>query len=230
MFGRSKPVLFEPYGRRRSRKGLPRWLVLLLLGAALGVGGVILVQERYLPPRLSAAEATALRGDFEHADAERLRLKVELETTTKRLQAALAEHAGQADELEASQLAAQRLQTDLAAVVASLPPDPRGGAVAVRAGRFTAQAGTLAYDVVLTRQPAAGKPLPGVVRMVVAGVSARGGETAVTLEPVAVSIGAHEVVRGSAPLPDGFKPRETTIQVLDRAAGKQLGMRVIRVE
>jgi hypothetical protein len=37
-------------------------------------------------------------------------------------------------------------------------------------------------------------------------------------------------VRGSQALPDGFKPRETTIQVLDRVAGKPLGMRVMLVK
>ena len=230
MFGQRKPVLFEPYGRRRARWRPPGWLWLLLLGIALGAGGVLFVQERYLPPRLSAAAGAALRGDYERADAERQRLKGELGGEAQRLQTALAERASLADELAASRLAAQRLQDDLGAVVASLPADPRGGTVAVRAGHFSAQGGTLAYDVVLTRQGAAGKALPGVVRMVVAGVSQRGNEAAVTLEPVAVSIGAHQVVRGRAPLPDGFKPRQTTIQVLDRAAGRLLGMRVLRIE
>ena len=51
MFGRSRPVIFNPYGRRRSRFRVPRWLVLLLVGAALGMAGVLAVQERWLPPR-----------------------------------------------------------------------------------------------------------------------------------------------------------------------------------
>ena len=39
----------------------PRWLVLLIGGIAVGAAGVVLVQERYLPPRrLSAAEADLL--------------------------------------------------------------------------------------------------------------------------------------------------------------------------
>src|SRR5439155_11951312 len=54
MFGQSKAVIFEPYGRRRSRRTVPRWLVLLLSGIVVGAGGVVFVQERYLPPRLSA--------------------------------------------------------------------------------------------------------------------------------------------------------------------------------
>ena len=46
MLGSSKPVVFDPYGGRRKRRGVPRWLVLLLLGIAAGAGGVIYVQER----------------------------------------------------------------------------------------------------------------------------------------------------------------------------------------
>jgi hypothetical protein len=51
-----------------------------------------------------------------------------------------------------------------------------------------------------------------------------------TLEPVAIKVGEYESVRGTAPLPDGFKPRQTTIQVLDRVDGKRVGMRVINVK
>ena len=41
--------------------------------------------------------------------------------------------------------------------------------------------------------------------------------------------GSHEVLRGSAPLPAGFRPKETTIQVMDRAGGRSLGRRVMLV-
>ena len=64
MLGRSRPVEFNPYGRRRSRRRFPRWLLLLLVGVAVGAGGVVLVQERYLPPRLSAEASTRLAGSL----------------------------------------------------------------------------------------------------------------------------------------------------------------------
>jgi hypothetical protein len=229
MFGRSKAVTFEPYGRRRSRRRLPRWLVLLLSGVAIGAAGVVFVQERYLPPRLSADASAELHGAFDRADAERLRLKGELGDTAKRLEGALAENKGLADELAASRATAARLHDDVASVVASLPPDPRGGGVEVRAARFTAQGGMLAYDVVLTRERASDHPMAGLMQLVVGGESAQRAETSVTLKPIAVSIGSHEIVRGSLPLPEGFTPRQTTIQVLDRPAGKVLGMRVLLV-
>jgi hypothetical protein len=230
MFGQSKPIPFEPYGRRRSRWRLPRWLVLLLVGMAIGAAGVVIVQERYMPPRLSASASAELRSALEAANAERLRLKGELGETTKRLAAALADTKGLSDELATSRASAEHLRADLLSVVAALPPDPRGGGVEVRAGRFTAKGGMLAYDVVLTRERAGDKPMAGVMQFVVEGESARGAQATSTLKPVALSIGSQEIVRGSLALPEGFRPRQTTVQVLDRISGKSLGMRVMLVK
>jgi hypothetical protein len=231
MFGSSKPVVLEPYSRRRSRRLMPRWLVLLLTGAALGVGGVILVQERHLPPRLSAAESAQLRSAFEEAESDRQRLKLELVDTTKRLETALGENKQLSEQLSESRQAVEDLRNDVGTLVASLPPDPRGGAISVRAARITTKGQKLDYDVVLSRDRAsAGKPLTGVMRLVVAGDSARGPETKIASAPIAISVGAYESLRGSLPLPEGFKPRQTTISLQDRVDGKQLGMRVVYVK
>jgi len=131
--------------------------------------------------------------------------------------------------LASSRTQAERLREDLAAVVQSLPPDPRGGSVEVRAGLFNVRDGALDYQVVLLREGSARKPLAGVLQFTVAGESARGAPATLALQPIALTMGSHEVMRGSVPLPDGFKPRQTTVQVLDRAAGKALGMRVLLV-
>jgi hypothetical protein len=229
MFGRRQPVLFNSYGSRRRRKLVPRWLVLMLLGLVIGAAGVIFVQERYLPPRLSASASTELRESFERADAERVRLQRELTDTAKRLDSALAERKAMAAELATSNETVKRLREDVSALVASLPPDPRSGAVSIRAARFAVDGGALAYDVVLSRERTNGKPLGGVMQLVVAGQSGKGGEERVALEPVPVSVGAYDSVRGSLPLPQGFRPQQTTVQVLDRVGGKLLGMRVLYV-
>ena len=229
MLGSSKPVPFDPYRRRRSRWRMPRWLILLLSGTAIGAGGVVLVQERYLPPRLSATETISLRSAYDEAEAARLRLKGELADTTKRLQTALADQKAQADQLTASQATVERLRLDLTSTVDSLPPDPRGGTVEVRAARFIAKGGKLAYDLVLTRERATATPLPAVVQLLVEGDSARGGDTTIKSPAFALTVAAHEIVRGSLPLPDGFRARLTTIQVLDRS-GRPLGMRVLPVK
>ena len=117
---------------------------------------------------------------------------------------------------------------DIASLVASLPPDPRNTPVAVRAARFEVQGDTLAYNVVLSREHAGENPFGGVMQLVVAGASGRADDT-VTLTPVPISVGLYDTVRGSLPLPQGFKPRQTTIHVLDKVGGKLMGMRVINV-
>lgn len=225
MSAKFKPVVFDPYRRRGWR--VPRWLVLLLLGVALGAGGVYFVQERYLP-RLSVEESAKLRSTLGETEAERARLQRELGDTAKALDTANADVKQLKEELAAGRATVERQREELAAVVAALPPDPRGGSVEVRAGRFVIARGALVYDVVLTRDSATGKPLAGTLQLSATGESARGGEVTVPLKPVEVSIGSHAIVRGSQPLPEGFKPRQTTIQVLDRA-GKPLGMRVMLV-
>jgi len=229
MLGSStKPIPFDPYGRRRSRRGIPRWLLLMLLGVALGIAGVIYVQERHLPPRLGADASARLRESFEGADAERQRLQAELGATAERLRSTLDENKRLASEASARGDTVKSLRQDIAALVASLPPDPRGTPVAVRAARFEVQGDALAYNVVLSREHAGKNPFGGVLQLVVAGASGRANDT-VTMAPVPISIGLYDTVRGSLPLPQGFKPRQTTIQVLDKAGGKLLGMRVMNV-
>jgi len=229
MFDRFKPVPFEPYGRRRSRWRLPRWLVLLLIGVLAGVAGIIYVQERHLPARLSAGESTRLKAAYEQADTQRNQLRGQLEETSKRLDAALAESQRAAAELESSRALITRLRTDVSAAVAAMPPDPRGGSVEVRSGQFSVNGGALAYQVVLSRAQGTSKPLDGTMQLVVSADPA-GGAGATTLKPIEFSIGAHEVVRGSVPLPDGVKPRQVTIRLQERGSGRALGMRVLLVQ
>ena len=231
MLGRPKPVIFEPYGSRRARRrGPPRWLILLLVGVGLGVGGVILVQERYMAPRLSAHDAAELRTAFERAESERVRLQAELGTTTKKLDATLAEKQALTTELAKSRDATEHLKQDVSSVLASLPPDPRGGAIEVRTGRFAVEGGKLVYDVMLSRKRTASTPFTGVVQFVVSGESNRGGDNSFSSKPMPLSIDAYQSVRGALPIPDGFKPTQATIRVLDRPDGRQQGMRVLFVE
>ena len=229
MFGRSRPVTFDPYGRRRARRGPPPWLVLLVCGIGVGAAGIVYVQERWLPPRLSADASARLRTAFDKAEAERTRLGAELADTTHRLETAQGERDGLAKQLAASKEATTALRADVAALVDALPPDPRGGTVGVRAARFEVQGTSLVYEVVLSRDRPGNQPLAGVMQLVVAGAGAKGPESSVALKPVPVSVGRYDSVRGSQPLPDGFKPRQTTVQVLDKSGGKLLGRRVLMV-
>ncbi len=221
--------MFGSLGSRRPRHRVPGWLLLLTGGMLAGAAAVLLVQERYLPPRLSAGESATLRQAHDQAEGQRLQLKAELDQARQRLQVAQTERSRLDQELSASRAAAERLRADLVSLVQALPPDPRGGSVEVRAGQFSAREGALDYQVVLLREGDARKPLAGVLQLSVAGESASGAPATLALQPIALTLDNHLVMRGSLPLPDGFKPRQTTVQVLDRAAGKPLGMRVLRV-
>jgi hypothetical protein len=229
MFGRSKPVVIS-YGRRRSGWRPPRWLVLLLFGMAVGAGSLWLLQEEYLPPRLTPEASRELRTAYEQADAERSSLKVQLATTAQQLEAVQAARKKQDQAMAAPMATAQRLRDELAALIDVIPPDPRGGAVAIRAARFAMKDSALAYDVLLSRDSGdTGKPLTGVMQFNVLGVTARGAETKFALDPVDVSIGSHALVHGTLPLPDGVRARQVTINVLDGPGGKPLGMRIMTV-
>jgi hypothetical protein len=229
MFGKSRPVVIETRGSRRRGAGVPRWLVLLLLGTAAGAAGVIYVQERHLPPRLSATDSARLRSSLTESDAERRRLQGELAEATGKLGASAAEGARLGEELAASRRSVDSLREDVAFVVAALPPDPRGGAVEVRAARISRAGPALAYEVALAREGARGKPLAAVMQLVVSGDSSSGAEATVGLEPVALAVGVQQVLRGTAALPAGLVPRQCTIRIVDRPGGQLLGMRVINV-
>ncbi len=203
--------------------------MLLLIGIVFGAAAVIIVQERYLPPRMSAGESAQLRSAYEQASGERQQLQDELSQTRQKLEAELAKNKVMAADLAASRTDTESLRNDVATVIESLPPDPRGGEVEVRAAQFVAKNGLLGYDIVLTRDGAGGKPISGVLQFIVSGDATRGGADTVTLQPISLSIGRHEVLRGAVPLPDGFRPRQTRVQVLDGEGGKALGMRVLLV-
>ena len=228
MFGRSRKVYFDPYRRRRARR-LPRWLLLLTGGIVAGAAAVVGVQQRLLPPRLSAAESAQLRSTFEQADGERRQLGIELAALRQQLDTALAEGRELGAQLDTARAERSRLRDDLAAVIDALPADPRGGEAEIRAAQFSTAAGKLGYELVMTSAGGASRPLPGVLRLVVAGDAGRGAATTLTPEPIALALGRQEVLRGSLPLPEGFRPRQATVRVLDRDGGKALGMRVLRV-
>lgn len=224
----AKPVAFDPYGRRRSSWKLPRWLVLLILGAVAGAAAVVLVQQRYMAPRLSAAESQQLMSQATQAEAEQLRLERELAAQTTRAESASTQASQASAELDVARTTLEKTKADMAALIDVLPPDPRGGEVQVRSARFRNEGGRFAYEVVLTRRTAP-RPLEGTLKLVVAG-DHKGRETSIVLDPQPVSVGEQEVVQGTADLPEHFTPRQTAVQVVARAGGRTLGTRVLFVE
>lgn len=241
LFRKNKPIVFDPYGsRRRSGLPVPRWLLILLFGAALGAGGLYYVQQNLLPARLSPAESRALLSRADALQTESERLQQELATTNSQARAAADHAAGQLAEAraEAARLRIEKdaavrsvdgLREDLALFELVLPPDPRDTAIGVRAARLANERGQLRYHILLTREQTGGQAFTGVVELVVTGQRANGRRDTVTLDPVEFSLDRYHHLQGSLPLPEGFVARQTTIRVLDRAGGRLQGMRVINV-
>lgn len=230
MFGRSSNVIVDSYSSRRSRKGLPAWLWVLLTGIALGAGAVIGVQERLLPQRLSTAESSRLTEAFDVADRERTRLRAELVDSRQKLQQSTQDALAQAGSATTAQRRVAELQADVAALVDALPPDPRGGAVQVRAARFRTEGGQLFYDIVLSRERAGDKPWNGVLHLVLTGSAAGNDAATLRLEPIVLTMGRYASLRGSRSLPARFDVRQAGVQVLDRAQGQVLGARVFNLK
>jgi hypothetical protein len=159
-------------------------------------------------------------------------MAAELAQATGRMKAALAEREKIDAELAASRSSAEAARQVASSLVAALPPDPRGGAIEVRAARFEPKGGDLGYDIVLTRgrsRSGPAKPIAAVLQIAVSGTNSRGAESTLAAKATEVTVGEHQSVRGSIDLPAGFKPREASITLLDRVGGKGLGMRVIRL-
>ncbi len=244
LFRRSGPVVFDrhAYGRRRSAFPIPRWLIILLVGVAAGAGGLLYWQQNYGPPRLTVEESQRLlsekdkesrrlQADRDRIDGERTTLKSGLDDTTRQLEAARAENAKLSTDLGAARERIERLQSDVALFEQALPPDPRGGTVAVRSVRLTREPGALGYHVLLTREREGARSFKGLMEIVVAGVRAGGRNDTITVKPaVPTAFEGYQHLHGSASLPADFTPNQATIRVLDGPAGKVVGMRVFNVK
>jgi hypothetical protein len=228
MFGRSRPVVFDPYRSRRSRARPPAWLVSAVLGIAIGAGGLYFVQERYLPQRLTPEQSARLKTMLEKTERERARLGDELADTSAKLAAGASASKTLSEELAAARKTVAQQRADIASLLEALPPDPRGGTIAVRAARFETEGGHLVYQLVLSREKT-GRPFKGQMQFIVSGV--RGGApSSVTLDAGGVSFNDYDSLSGRLALPDGFTPSQATVNVLDGPGGKVLGMRVLYVK
>src|SRR5690606_28660100 len=138
MFGRSKPKPFKPYTLRggKPERRMPRWLLWLSTGTLLGIAAVLFVQQNYLPQRLSPQESAQLTDQLRRAQASLQETRAMLDTATRELAVSKDEVATLSTELAAAHAALSPLQEDVKLLQEVLPPDPRGGDLQIRAGRF----------------------------------------------------------------------------------------------
>ena len=239
LFNRSSEVvLSQGYWRRH---GVPAWLMWLGSGVLLGALGLVWVQDRYGPQRLSVAESRELQTALDQEKAARTAAEQQARTQAAdgaaRLQAVDAELVRVRGDLErriadsaGADSTIEQLRMDLALFDEVMPPDPRGNPVGVRAARLEQEGRDLRYHVLLTRDRKDGKPFNGVMQFVVHGQRASGATDSITLDAIPVQVGVYQHVKGTQALPQGFVPRQTAIRVLDKPEGNSVGMRIIHVQ
>src|SRR5690554_4551219 len=118
MFG-SKRQAFRPtaYGTSRRRRGIPRWLVLLLTGIVLGAGGLLFLQKSYGPTRLTVEQSEQLHYDLNSANLDKQRLQSQLNQQTRDLQDAQARIKKLEAEVQQRSAEIDRLSSDVALFV-----------------------------------------------------------------------------------------------------------------
>lgn len=227
MFGRSKSTNFKPYtfGQKKPARRMPRWLLWLLVGMVAGVFGVLFVQEEYLPPRLTAKQSEQITSQYTQVSTALQQTHAQLEQANQQLNQQREREQKLVAELEQARAALKPLQDDLELLQEVLPPDPRGGDLQIRAGRYFNRDGKLAYHLVLTRAQN-GPAFKGTVQFAVEGRYPNGRTATVTLDPIPLQVGRYQNVQGEVALPDGLYARQITSRIQD-AQGRTHAMRVI---
>lgn len=230
MFGSSKRQAFRPtaYGNSR-RRGIPRWLVLLLTGIVLGAGGLLFLQKSYGPTRLTVEQSEQLHYDLNSANMDKQRLQSQLNQHVQDLKEARARIQVQDVELQERQAEIDRLTTDVALFAETAPADPRGTSPGIRAVSLNFADGQLDYHILVMQDADKVKPFSGEVTLVAAGRYSNGRNGNEELEPFPISLERYSHLLGTVEVPEGFTPREVTIQIRAEGSERVSAMRVIRV-
>ena len=204
---------------------MPRWLILLLVGVALGASGVLFLQHNYGPRQLTVEESSKLLNDLQVATLERQSLQTQLgQVQGERDRSQSTQQKAAADLAQANERIATLTQT-LQMLQDAVPADPRGGNIGVRWGEITADAGAVDYRALVMREQAGKSPaFQGQLVIELAGTRNGRADTFVS-QPVAFTLERFAPLQGAIPLPDGFVPRKATLRVSD-AQGHEQAMRI----
>jgi hypothetical protein len=233
LFGSSKRPAFKPtpYGYTRRSKGIPRWLVLMLTGIALGAGGVLFLQRSYGPPRLTAEQSEQLRMDLNSATLDKQRLQTETKQLKENLDRATRMTESQAEKITQLQREYTQLESGVSGLIEAIPADPRGTSPGIRASSMVSNGKQLSYHALLIQDADEDgtKAFDGEIKFVASG-SYRSGQSAhVDIATLPLHLMRYTEVRGEATLPDGFRPRQVTIQITPAGSDKIAATRTIRV-
>ncbi|HLU00516.1 MAG TPA: hypothetical protein VKZ70_12330, partial [Burkholderiaceae bacterium] len=117
----------------------------------------------------------------------------------------------------------------VALFVETAPSDPRGTSPGIRAVSFNFDNGQLDYHILVMQDADKVKPFTGEVTLVAAGRYSNGRNGTVELAPFPISLERYTHLQGTVEVPEGFTPREITIQIRAEGSDRVVAMRVIRV-
>lgn len=231
LFSSNKRAVFQPtaYGSTRRKRGIPRWLVLILTGIVLGAGGLLFLQKSYGPPRLTAEESERLHQDLNSANIDKQRLQSQLSQHTRDLEEARSSLSTHDSRLEQTQAQLKSAQEDIQMLVKDIPPDPRGTSPGIRAAELNSQPGTLNYQVLVMQDDPSAATFEGKMTFVVEGRYPSGRTNTVTLDPVNFNVDHYQYVKGAVPLPDNMTGRLVTIRITQGENTRLSATRTIRV-
>ncbi len=230
MFGRSQRATFKPsvYQPGQRTRRMPRWLVLLMVGIALGAGGVLFLQTNYGPQRLTVEQSEQLHSELSASNMERQRLQTQLEEATQQRDANKSGHEKLTSDLAESRTKIETLNKELVLFQDAMPPDPRGGNLGIRSASFKRAPGLLDYQVLVMREDRTGAPFKGTLTFAIEGSYPNGRAATVTPEGPALTVDRYDYALGQLKLPDGFTARVVVLRVLDPNQ-KQQAMRIYNI-
>lgn len=231
---RSRKPAFRPspYGYSRRKRRIPRWLMLMLVGIVIGVGGVLFVQESYGPARLTVEESERLHFDLNAATSEVQRLKTELGQSQRELEQAQQKLTEQSEQIKEHDAIVAQLEKDIAFFARNAPEDPRGTSPGIRAAQFRHQTdgnGGLAYELLLMQDDPDAEEFIGTLNFNVMGRYPNGRTGYIDLDPIPVVLGYYLHADGITELPSGFTPRQVTVQIKPEDSEKVVATRILNV-
>lgn len=231
LFSSKKRVAFQPtaYGNTRRKRGVPRWLMLILTGIVLGSGGVLFLQKSYGPTLLTAEESARLQQDLNSANIDKQRLQSQLDRQARDLEEANSALTEQTGKLEKIQGRLGSVDDEIQMLLKDIPPDPRGTSPGIRAVELGSEAGVLNYQVLVMQDDPSAETFEGKITFVVEGRYPNGRTNTIELEPIDFNVDQYKYVKGSVPLPDNMTARLVTIRITQGEETRLSATRTIRV-
>lgn len=233
-----KRAIFKPapYDTRRGSRGLPGWLILLLIGILLGAGGVLFLQASYGEKRLSLAETQKLTEELKNLSIEKQTLQKQVDTSQKVLDTEI----GVRDEkikqlthrLSTVEALLGPLREQLNLFAQTLPFDARYGPIGVSTSLFTQEKNStkLSYLVWLLQENAQKPEFKGWLELSFEGRHANGRLETITPARIAVRVNHFLHVTGTTDLPPGFTATRANAKVLSEDGKRQVTWRVLPVQ